>query len=106
MVQQKVVFLLYDTKIKFFPIMWMAILLMIPTLIRAQHVPHAIVEDVNRYVFEVVVPKEASENVMYDASFLPDFSSYKDKQDRYYSVGSAFLLNTGEFVTFTSTFRV
>ena len=53
MVQQKVVFLLYDTKIKFFPIMWMAILLMIPTLIRAQHVPHAIVEDVNRYVFEL-----------------------------------------------------
>jgi hypothetical protein len=76
-----------------------SVFLTVPTTLYAQHVPNSIVEDVNRYVFEVVVPKESSENVVYETTFLPDLVSYKDRLDAYYSIGSAFLLNTGEFVT-------
>lgn len=58
-----------------------------------------IVEKVKACVYEVVIPKQEGGSISYEKALPFDLLPYAIRNDDYYSIGSAFSIGQGEFVT-------
>ena len=59
----------------------------------------AILRSIGRSVYEVVVPKPTDDPLTYEKPLPFDLLPYKVRNDKYYSVGSAFAINDSTLVT-------
>lgn len=54
---------------------------------------------INNSVYEVIVPKPPEESVTYEKPLPMDFIPFIIRNDKYYSIGTAFAVNDTEFIT-------
>jgi len=66
----------------------------------AESVPQEIVLNTQKNVFEVVIPKAAeNEDFKYERKITFDHLPFVERQDKYHSIGTAFLIANNTFVT-------
>lgn len=54
---------------------------------------------INNAVYEVIVPKPPEESITYEKPLPMDFIPFIIRNDKYYSIGTAFAVNPAEFIT-------
>ncbi len=76
------------------------------TLLNAQAIDNKIVSLVTSSVYEVVVKKPQESNIQYQTPLPTDSLAYEEKEKNYYSVGTAFAIAGGRFVSAAHNFSL
>ena len=58
-----------------------------------------IIKKIDIAVFEVVIPKPAEDSLTYEKELPLDLLPYSDRNDRYYSIGTAFAIEKNRFIS-------
>lgn len=76
-------------------------------LTRAESLPNALIlRSINRSVFEIIIPKPENDPLTYEKPLPFDLLPFKIRNDKYYSVGSAFAINDSLLVTAEHVLRM
>lgn len=93
----------YLTFRKFSKYLYLCILILLPTLGSAENnikfLDKEIIKNIKYSIYEVVIPKVESEKIIYAKELPFEKLSYRDRTEKYYSIGTAFFLNDKELMT-------
>lgn len=77
-----------------------ALVLLLPKIGYSQNESHNLdPKHINNCVYEVIVAKPSEDKVTYEKPLPLDFLPFKIRNDKYYSIGTAFAISKTEFIT-------
>ena len=68
--------------------------------------PNALIQSINESVFELVVERSEVDTLIYDEPFPYDLLPYQERNDKYISLGTAFPVGDGRFITAAHVFAL
>ena len=88
-------------------LVFLLIFLVASTSVFAQEIlSQPVVEKLSSAVFEVVVKKPAEGNITYERDLPLERISFTERNDPYFSIGTAFLMEDGNFYSASHVFQI